>query len=136
MSNYKRYVMSDLYPPSILDQYNGDTYPINDEGIFETVCELLNEQYSKLEVLGGLVKIQEEEIDKLKIGNQELKGKIEDKQYKKKMKRDYTSQNQIKKLEAKNHQLKEALESCKRLNKRITTNCENFAEQVEKELIK
>lgn len=39
-----RYVLSELVPVSILDMDTGDTYPIGDEGIFETVCELLNKQ--------------------------------------------------------------------------------------------
>lgn len=40
----ERYVISELVPVSILDTETGDTYPLQDEGIFETVCDLMNEQ--------------------------------------------------------------------------------------------
>ena len=40
----ERYVISDLFLVSILDTETGDTYPLQDEGIFETVCDLMNEQ--------------------------------------------------------------------------------------------
>lgn len=39
---YDRYVISDMFPRSILDMDTGDSWPLADEGIFETVCELLN----------------------------------------------------------------------------------------------
>ena len=41
---YERYVISELTPKSILDQNTGDTIPLEDEGVFETICELLNRQ--------------------------------------------------------------------------------------------
>ena len=41
---YERYVISELPPKSILDQNTGDTIPLEDEGVFETICELLNRQ--------------------------------------------------------------------------------------------
>ena len=41
---YERYVISELPPKSILDQNTGDTIPIEDEGVFETICDLLNRQ--------------------------------------------------------------------------------------------
>ena len=41
---YERYVISELPPKSILDQNNGNTIPIEDEGVFETICDLLNRQ--------------------------------------------------------------------------------------------
>ena len=48
---YDKYILSDLVPVSILDQDTGDTYPINDEGIFETLCNLLNKHYSEKYIL-------------------------------------------------------------------------------------
>ena len=44
---YDRYVISDMFPISILDMDTGDSWPLADEGIFETVCELLNKQDSE-----------------------------------------------------------------------------------------
>lgn len=35
----------ELVPYSIVDLYTGDTYPIDDEGIFETVVNLLNKSH-------------------------------------------------------------------------------------------
>lgn len=40
---YERYVISSLPPAAIVDMDTGDDYPLIDEGIFETVCGLLNE---------------------------------------------------------------------------------------------
>lgn len=45
----ERYVISDLTPSSLLDMNTGETYPLQDEGIFETVCILLNAQNSLIE---------------------------------------------------------------------------------------
>ena len=45
--DYDRYVISDMFPISILDMNTGDSWPLADEGIFETVCELLNKQDSE-----------------------------------------------------------------------------------------
>ena len=44
---YDRYVISDMFPIGILDMDTGDRWPLADEGIFETVCELLNKQDSE-----------------------------------------------------------------------------------------
>lgn len=48
----KRFVFdTEIVPYSIVDAENGDAYPIDDEGIFETVVNLLNESYAKNENL-------------------------------------------------------------------------------------
>ena len=47
----KFYLDTEIVPYSIVDAENGDAYPIDDEGIFETVVNLLNEYYVKNENL-------------------------------------------------------------------------------------
>lgn len=47
----KFYLDTEIVPYSIVDAENGDAYPIDDEGIFETVVNLLNESYAKNENL-------------------------------------------------------------------------------------
>ena len=47
----EQFVISELIPKSILNMNTGDTYPIEDEGIFETVCGLLNNQQKRIQEL-------------------------------------------------------------------------------------
>ena len=81
----KRYVISELCPVSILDMDTGDTYPIKDEGIFETVCDLLNKQSDKIEDLTRTnteleIRLSREltRVDSLKEVNKELTHELED----------------------------------------------------------
>lgn len=60
--NYDRYVISDLFPIAIMDMDTGDDYPLADEGIFETVCELLNKLNTEKEEL----KLENKRIEKAK----------------------------------------------------------------------
>lgn len=47
----KFYLDTEIVPYSIVDAENGEAYPIEDEGIFETVVNLLNEHHVKNENL-------------------------------------------------------------------------------------
>ena len=47
----KFYLDTEIVPYSIVDAETGDAYPIEDEGIFETAVNLLNELYVKNENL-------------------------------------------------------------------------------------
>ena len=47
----KFYLDTEIVPYSIVDAENGDAYPIEDEGIFETAVNLLNDLYVKNENL-------------------------------------------------------------------------------------
>ena len=63
---YERYVISELPPKSILDQNNGDTIPLEDEGVFETICDLLNRQNILLEVRNETIKFHVDGYNQLK----------------------------------------------------------------------
>lgn len=63
---YERYVISELPPKSILDQNNGNTIPLEDEGVFETICDLLNRQNILLEVRNETIKFHVDGYNQLK----------------------------------------------------------------------
>ena len=63
---YERYVISELPPKSILDQNTGDTIPIEDEGVFETICDLLNRQNIIMESRNETIKFHVDGYNKLK----------------------------------------------------------------------
>ena len=63
---YERYVISELPPKSILDQNTGDTIPIEDEGVFETICYLLNRQNIIMESRNETIKFHVDGYNKLK----------------------------------------------------------------------
>ena len=49
MGDYDRYVVNEeCFCPAIVDLDTGDEYPIEDEGIFETICNLLNEKENRI----------------------------------------------------------------------------------------
>ena len=62
---YERYVISELPPKSILDQNNGNTIPLEDEGVFETICDLLNRQNILLEVRNETIKFHVDGYNKV-----------------------------------------------------------------------
>ena len=63
---YERYVISELPPKSILDQNTGDTIPIEDEGVFETICYLLNRQNIIMESRNETIKFHVDGYNQLK----------------------------------------------------------------------
>ena len=75
---YERYVISELPPKSILDQNTGDTIPLNDEGVFETICELLNRQNIIMESRNETIKFHVDEYNKLKQTIQEVTELLEE----------------------------------------------------------
>ena len=78
---YDKYVISELTPPSILDQDTGDTIPLNDEGVIETLCELLNKHYEEKNILEQrnkelenlLIQVTKENNDLKKYHEEDLK---------------------------------------------------------------
>ena len=49
----ERYVLSDIVPESVVDVDTGASYPLCDEGIFETLCGLLNKLNHDLKELNS-----------------------------------------------------------------------------------
>lgn len=71
-----RYVLSELVPPSILDMDTGDTYPIEDEGIFETICEKWNEFNHEIKAQSTVIEGYQERNERLFNKTQELEERI------------------------------------------------------------
>ena len=101
---YDRYVISDMFPIGILDMDTGDSWPLADEGIFETVCELLN----KLNSENFELKQEQEVLHKTTLSDCVKYGKT--------LKREYENlKKEYEELEKENEMLENKLWNCKNM---------------------